>query len=118
MSIDPFEVKLFGDPACCFLGAMLSACSSSYLSSSEVELDAFLGEIISKSLGFRELDCSRSFCVVLGYGDLILIEVPTRRLFGLEISSNMSVSTSSIEYDGYIAFLLCLVSGMAAACNT
>jgi len=44
MSIDPFEVKLFGDPSCCFLGAMFSACSSSYLSSSEVELDAFLGE--------------------------------------------------------------------------
>lgn len=152
--ISPFEIKPFGDPICCFLGTRFFTCSSSYLSSSENELDAFIREgqpvdplCLTSSLeiefvylliqmwdlfmlnvgwicvlhrsypsasGFQELDSSRGFRVVLGRlnwlerklvgfqvwasrsglcpirrnsacGDLVLIEMPTRRLFGLDI---------------------------------
>ncbi|KAF3486837.1 hypothetical protein F2Q69_00052480 [Brassica cretica] len=41
-SILVFEIKLLGDPACCLLEARFFTCSSSYTSSLEMELGAFI----------------------------------------------------------------------------
>jgi len=39
----PFEITLFGDPACYFLGEIFSTRSSSYMSFPEIELDPLTG---------------------------------------------------------------------------
>ena len=73
-SILVFEIKLLGDPACCLLEARLFTCSSSYTSSLEMELGAFIrvGRHVdplcfTSSLGIE------SVCLLILMRDLFLL---------------------------------------------
>ncbi|KAF2609842.1 hypothetical protein F2Q70_00009835 [Brassica cretica] len=83
-------------------------------SASEIKLDAIIGggleegdlsilRFISASLGFRELDSSRDFCVAcaietLGCGGLVWIVVQSRCFYGLEITEKPLIMTPSFHF--------------------